>query len=101
MSTPFPFVNTLGFFFIGGETMNFSFILSRTTYSLNTIAILLPLKFLAPFTGSLFTTTGGSLSLGPPDGELIFAHAPKIAMRAEIRKRRSIILLYINSSGYL
>jgi hypothetical protein len=62
---------------------------------------LLPLKFFAPFKGTLFTTTGGVLSLGPPEGELILAQAQIITISAELRKRETIILLHINSSGYL
>jgi hypothetical protein len=96
-TTAFPLISTLGFFFIGGETMNLSFMLSRTTYSLNKISILFPLKFFAPLAGTLFTTTGGVRSLGPPEGALILAQAAIAVMSDEQTRSRTIILLFINS----
>jgi hypothetical protein len=49
----------------------------------------------------LLITTGGSLSLGPPEGALIFAQALIRIKSADIRKKRASMLLFINSSGYL
>ena len=74
--------------------MNFSVILSRTTYSLNVMAILFSLKLTAPLTGTLLTTVGGSLSLGPPVGELTFAH-PAIRINTRITGN-----LCLNMSGH-
>ena len=54
--------------------MNFSLILSRTTYSSKVIVNDLPVNSTVPFSGRLFNITGGSVSFGPPEGELIFAH---------------------------
>ena len=57
-----------------GETMNFSVIRSSTTYSSNVIVNDLPANITDPFSGRLFSITGGSVSFGPPVGALILAH---------------------------
>ena len=62
-------------FCIGGETINFSLTFLSSIYSLKVTTNLFPEKFFAPDAGSLFTTTGGRTSFGPPEGELIFAQA--------------------------
>jgi hypothetical protein len=51
-----------------------SVILSRTTYSSKVTAKPLPVNITVPDSGWLLRMTGGSLSFGPPEGELIFAH---------------------------
>jgi len=65
-----------GLIFMGGDTINFSLIIS-TTYSSKVITISLLLKSVARFRERFFKTTGISLSFGPPAGTLIFAH-PRI-----------------------
>jgi hypothetical protein len=67
---------------------------------LKVISNLLPSKLTEPFSGMLSTTTGGTLSLGPPVGELTFAQLPVRAKNAAYTKKLDKFLLFINSSGY-
>jgi hypothetical protein len=43
----------------------------------------------------LFTTAGGSLSLGPPVGALIFAQAPVIIKSIDRRIKRANMFMFI------
>jgi hypothetical protein len=81
--------------------MNFSVILSSTTYSLKVTVIRSPLKFLVAGSGTLLTITGTSLSLNPPEGELIFAQALTSMITVEIRMKQARRLLCINLYCYL
>ncbi|OPZ53450.1 MAG: hypothetical protein BWY89_01736 [Bacteroidetes bacterium ADurb.BinA012] len=69
-----PLSFTSGFVAIGGDTMNFSDMRSSTTYSSKVTVNDLPVNMTLPFSGTLFSITGGSRSFGPPVGALIFAH---------------------------
>src|SRR5690606_24287550 len=78
----------------GGETTNWfctsSNLISSSKYSL----ILLALKLVLRFSGSLRTNTGGSTSLGPPVGDPLLAHCHRARTIREKKNKPKILLMY-------
>src|SRR5690606_39292249 len=71
----------LYFFWISGVIIICSFGLARMVCSVNSRVMVVGFEFNASCRGSEFIRRGGIVSLGPPVGDVCFAHANMMAMR--------------------